>query len=452
MLAKLRLQRVYMQDKVTNLDVFWIIVSSALVFLMQAGFLCLESGLTRRKNSINVAIKNLADFCLTTLVFWVFGFGLMFGTSGAGWFGMDRFATDFLGQSGFAGAFFLFQAMFCGAAVTIMSGAVAERLRFSAYLIATLVVSGLVYPVVGHWAWAGLDEGTSNGWLNGMGFVDFAGSTVVHSVGGWVSLAVLFIVGPRIGRFSEDGKPRRIPPSNLPLATLGTVLLFIGWFGFNGGSTLSFNEEVPPILVNTAIAGSVGAISAGILGQAVQNRLNVTQFMNGALAGLVAITANAFAVTTPVACLIGLVGGMIVIGAEELLETLRIDDVVSAIPVHLAAGIWGTLAVGLYADLEILGTGLSRLEQIGVQLVGIIACGVWTLSVSYVLLRIINNVLPLRVSAKHEMIGLNITEHGESGDLDVQLDEVAAIRASEPMSSGTGDSAIAPEAVGAGSG
>lgn len=174
--------------------------------------------------------------------------------------------------------------------------------------------------------------------------------------------------------------------------------------------------------------------------------------MKGALAGLVAITANAFAVTTPVACLIGLVGGMIVIGAEELLEALRIDDVVSAIPVHLAAGIWGTLAVGLYADLEILGTGLSRLEQIGVQLVGIIACGIWTLSVSYVILRIINTVLPLRVSAEHEMIGLNITEHGESGDLDVQLDEVATIRASEPMSSRTGDSAIALEAVGVGSG
>lgn len=402
-----------------NIDFLWIVLCSALVFEMQAGFLLLESGLTRRKNSINVAVKNLADFCLTTLVFWAVGFGLMFGISNGGWFGESWFLLDFSDSEKLFGAFFLFQVMFCGAAVTIMSGATAERMRFSSYLIVTVIISGLVYPVFGHWAWAGLDAGHSNGWLNSMGFVDFAGSTVVHSVGGWASLAILLIIGPRIGRFSVDGTSHRLRPSNLPLATLGAVVLFIGWLGFNGGSTLALNDQVSNILVNTVVAGSVGAISAGILGQAVQNRLNVTQFMNGCLGGLVAITANCFAVNTPVAALIGLVGGMIVIMVEELLEYYRIDDAVGAIPVHLAAGIWGTLAVGLYGDLEILGTGLTRVEQIGVQLLGIVVCGVWTFGVTYALLAMINKIHPLRVSKDHELHGLNISEHGELEDYEI---------------------------------
>lgn len=402
-----------------NIDILWIIISSALVFMMQAGFLCLESGLTRKKNSINVAIKNLADFCLATVAFWLIGFGLMFGVTEKGLFGTSGFFIDFVEKSPFNSAFFIFQVMFCGAAVTIMSGAVAERMKFSSYLIVAYIVSSLIYPVFGHWAWAGLDEAETNGWLNSLGFIDFAGSTVVHSIGGWVSLAVLVIIGPRHGRFTESGKANRIAPSNLSLATLGSVLLFIGWMGFNGGSTLAFNDQVPLILINTVIAGAVGAISAGLLGYAVQNRLNVTQFMNGCLGGLVAITANCFAVTTPIAVLIGLVGGMIAIGVEELLENLGIDDAVGAIPVHLGAGIWGTLAVGLYGDLEILGTGLSRIEQIGVQLLGIISCGLWAFGVSYALLRVVNYFHRLRVPADHERIGLNLTEHGEWEDYEI---------------------------------
>ena len=343
----------------------------------------------------------------------------MFGASRGGWFGLSQFSLDFSQSERLFGAFFIFQVMFCGAAVTIMSGAVAERLKFSSYLIATFFISALVYPVFGHWSWGGLYEGATNGWLNAMGFVDFAGSTVVHSVGGWVSLAIIMVVGARRGRFPEGGKPQRIPPSNLPLATLGTVFLFIGWLGFNGGSTLALNELVSNILVNTVIAGCIGAISAGALGLAVQQRLNVTQFMNGCLGGLVAITASCFAVTTPVAALIGLVGGMIVIFVEELLEFFRIDDAVGAIPVHLGAGIWGTLAVGFYGDLEILGTGLTRVEQVGVQLLGIVACGVWTFGVTFVLLKSVNAIHPLRVSAEHEDIGLNETEHGETEDYDI---------------------------------
>ena len=401
-----------------SVDVLWIMLCAALVFVMQAGFLCLESGLTRRKNSINVAVKNLADFCLTTIIFWLFAYGLMFGVSWHGWVGVSDFSLDFQNTDAFSGSFFIFQVMFCGAAVTIMSGAAAERMKFSSYLIATFVVSAVIYPVVGHWAWAGLDTGDANGFLNSLGFVDFAGSTVVHSVGGWVSLALLLIIGPRLGRFDANGKARRISPSNLPLATLGSMFLFIGWFGFNGGSTLAFNDQVPLIVVNTIIAGSIGAISAGLLGYAVQSRLNVTQFMNGCLAGLVAITANCFAVSTPVAALIGLVGGMIAIGVEEFLEYKKIDDAVGAIPVHLGAGIWGTLAVGLYGDLDILGTGLTRIEQIGVQLLGIGVAAVWAFGLTYIILKLINSFHHLRVSAEHEEIGLNLSEHGEVEDME----------------------------------
>jgi Amt family ammonium transporter len=415
-----------------QLDLLWIIVCSALVFLMQAGFLCLESGLTRNKNSINVAIKNLADFCLSTFVYWMFSFSLMFGGSFYGLWGNSGYLLDFQTTPMMAGAFFVFQVMFCGASVTIISGAIAERIKFGAYLIITFVIAGIVYPIFGHWAWAGLDQGATNGWLNSLGFIDFAGSTVVHSVGGWAALAILLIIGARHGKFSESGKSLPIKHSSLSQATLGTVLLFIGWLGFNGGSTLAFNAQVSVIIVNTVIAGSVGACSAGLLGYAVQSKLNVTQFMNGCLGGLVAITAGCFAVSTPTAVLIGAVGGMIVIGVEQYLEYLQIDDAVGAIPVHLGAGVWGTLAVGLYGDLDILSTGLTRFEQIEVQLLGIFSCGVWTLGVTYSLLYLVNKVYPIRVDLSHEIAGLNASEHGVLEDKEdftttVPLIEIARI-------------------------
>jgi Amt family ammonium transporter len=246
----------------SDTDLLWILLCSALVFLMQAGFLLLESGLIRRKNSVNVAIKNLSDFCMASVAFWLIGYGLMFGTSKAGWFGTSAFYINFTGSDPILGAFFLFQLMFCGTAVTIMSGAVAERMRFSSYLIIAIWISALVYPVIGHWSWAGLLEGEANGWLNSAGFIDFAGSTVVHSTGGWASLAILLVIGPRIGRFPEDGEPQRIPSSSVAQATVGAVLLFIGWLGFNGGSTLALNDSVPGILINTIVGASAGAISA----------------------------------------------------------------------------------------------------------------------------------------------------------------------------------------------
>ena len=403
-----------------NVDLLWVIFASALVFLMQGGFLCLESGMTRSKNSINVAIKNLADFCLSTLVFWAVGFGFMFGLSYHGWIGMDLFSLDFSKAAPSLAVFFLFQVMFCGAAVTILSGIVAERMKFGAYLFIAVIVSGLLYPIAGHWSWAGLDGAGGTGWLAELGFVDFAGSTVVHSVGGWAGLALVLIVGPRLGRFDDGSGSKAITPSNMPTATLGALLLFIGWLGFNGGSTLVLNETVPSILINTVVGGCVGAMSAGGLRYAVNQRLDVDQFINGALGGLVAVTANCFAVSTGSAALIGLVGGMIVVFISQLLETLKIDDAVGAIPVHLGAGIWGTLATGLYGDLETLGTGLSRLEQIGVQGLGVLVYGIWTFGMALLVFYAGNAVLRFRVTKEEEIAGLNISEHGMQHESEMQ--------------------------------
>ena len=402
-----------------EIDLLWVVIASSLLFLMQAGFLCLETGMTRSKNNINVAIKNFCDFCVAVVVFWVLGFGLMYGLSYQGWIGLDLFALDFAKAPPSLAVFFLFQVMLCVTSVTILSGIVAERMKFGAYLFVALIMSGLIYPIAGHWSWDGRQsEGT--GWLAQLGFVDFAGSTVVHSVGGWAGLALVLIVGPRLGRFDTGSSNHNITPSNMPTATLGALLLFIGWLGFNGGSTLALDETVPSILVNTVVAGCVGAISAGGLRYAVNQHIDVDQFINGALGGLVAVTANCFAVSTGSAALIGLVGGMVVVFLSQILETLKIDDAVGAIPVHLGAGIWGTLATGLYGDLEILGTGLSRLEQIGVQGLGVLVYGIWTFGVAFLIFSAGNVVLRFRVSEDDEIAGLNISELGIQQESELQ--------------------------------
>ena len=414
-----------------EVDLIWVIFASALVFLMQAGFLCLESGMTRSKNSINVAIKNLADFCLSSLVFWALGFGLMFGLSFQGWIGLDLFALDFAKAPPSLAVFFLFQVMFCVTSVTILSGIVAERMKFGAYLFVALVVAGGLYPIAGHWSWGGRVATVGSGWLAELGFVDFAGSTVVHSVGGWAGLALVLIIGPRLGRFDDDSGTHAITPSNMPTATLGALLLFIGWLGFNGGSTLMLDETVPSILVNTIVGGCIGAISAGGLRYAVNQRLDVDQFINGALGGLVAVTANCFAVSTSSAALIGLVGGMIVVFFSKILEALKIDDAVGAIPVHLGAGIWGTLATGLYGDLEKLGTGLSRFEQIGVQGLGVLVYGAWTFGVAFLVFYTGNAVFRFRVTEKEEIAGLNISEHGMQHESELTTSAKRILEAAE---------------------
>jgi Amt family ammonium transporter len=397
-------------------DVAWLVVCAALVFVMQAGFLCLESGLTRSKNSINVALKNVADFGISVVLFWGIGFGLMFGASQYGLLGTTHFFVSFNGGEQSLAAFFLFQAMFCGTATTIVSGAVAERMRFSGYLVVVVLLSVFVYTLFGHWAWGGVFNGRE-GWLEQRGFVDFAGSTVVHSVGGWVALAAVLVIGPRRGRFSADGTPRRFGRQNIPMASLGVLLLWIGWFGFNGGSTFRMNDQVPSIIANTTLGGAAGMVTALALAWWKCGRPDANAVLNGALAGLVAVTANCNAIEAPAAILIGGIGGAVMLMTASLLERFQIDDVVGAIPVHVGAGVWGTIAVALFSDLNSLGTGLTRSAQFGSQLLGIAVCCCWAFGVSYAVLKLIDRWFPLRVSAEDEEKGLNVAEHGESTEL-----------------------------------
>lgn len=257
------------------LDAIWVLICAGLVFLMQAGFMCLESGSTRSKNSINVAFKNLTDIGISVVMFWAFGFALMFGASESGWIGTTGFFPS-VGQTGiWTAAFFVFQAMFCGTAITIVSGSVAERMRFSGYLIMAGLLAGVIYPLFGHWAWSGTILGVKTGWLGVRGFIDFAGATVVHSVAGWVALAAVLCIGPREGRFPPGAPPQKITGHNLPVAMLGTVLLWFGWFGFNGGSALTVNDQVPVLLANTLLAGASGLVAALTVGWPLRGRPDV---------------------------------------------------------------------------------------------------------------------------------------------------------------------------------
>ncbi|MCB1169751.1 MAG: guanylate cyclase, partial [Leptospiraceae bacterium] len=312
--------------------------------------------------------------------------------------------------------FFVFQLAFCGTAATIVSGAVAERLKFQGYLMITALVSLVIYPILGHWAWHGVYSGNDAGWLQVQGFVDFAGSTVVHSVGGWVALAALLVIGPRVGRF-VNGEVQSINPGNLPMAMLGGIILWFGWIGFNGGSSLQMNSSVAPIVMKTLLAAGAGLVVSLIVGWSLHRYPEATAPLNGSLAGLVAITAGCHAVSTPEALLIGGVGGALVRPAEILLEKAKIDDAVGAIPVHLMAGIWGTLAVALFGDPAILGTGLGFWEQLGVQATGILSIGLSAFLITYLLLSGINRIFPLRVTVEEEKEGLNISEHRARTDL-----------------------------------
>lgn len=400
----------------SNLDILWIIVASSLVFIMQAGFAFVESGMTRSKNSINVAIKNLTDLGVSVTVFWIGGFALMYGASMKGLSGSSLFMTPF--SSGvWIAAFFLFQAMFCSTSATIVSGAVAERVRYSSYIISTVVISILIYPIAGHWVWGGALTGTVDGWLGKLGFIDFAGSTVVHSVGGWVSLAILIIVGPRSGRFSEDGKVNIINGSSIPMAIVGVMLLWFGWFGFNGGSTLAMNHDVAGIVMRTVLAGATGMVTTLLVGWMVFKYPDVSLVINGTLAGLVAVTASCHVIDERSAALIGAVGGLVMLGVSYLLQRFKIDDAVDAIPVHLGAGVWGTLSVGIFGKSNLLGTGHTWWSQIGVQILGIAAIGLWAFLCAFLVMFIVNRISPLRVSPEDEQSGLNVAEHGATTEI-----------------------------------
>ncbi len=417
------MENVDLESVKSFVDTLWVIDCAILVFIMQAGFMCMETGLSRHKNSINVALKNAADFGLAVVIFWLFGFGLMFGKSFNGYFGTDLFffKTD---QAEYM-TYFVFQAMFVATAATIVSGAVAERMKFNGYLIITIIATGIIYPIVGHWAWSSsylnnidatrqllavTGQVKTTGWLTDIGFVDFAGSTIVHSVGGWIALSAVLILGPRIGKYSDANKGK-FTGSSFPLAVLGTLILWFGWFGFNGGSNGAMDEAVPLILINTFLAASFGLLTGLGISFALFKKPDPYYVILGPLAGLVAITAGCNSMTSVTSIFVGIIGAVVAIFVNEFLNKFEIDDVVGAVPVHLAAGVWGTIAVGLFSDLEILGTGLTRLEQIKVQFIGIVSIGVFSFFGSYILLKILNYFYPLRVSPLHEELGLNIAEH-----------------------------------------
>ena len=416
-----------------NLDTFWLLVCAILVFLMQAGFMCLESGLSRNKNSINVALKNVTDFGIAVVTFWAFGFALMYGTSVMGLFG-NRFYFFTTHVAGYQ-TYFVFQAMFVATAATIISGAVAERLKFLSYVIITFVTSGFLYPIVGHWAWAfNFDNPTEKfGWLGKLGYIDFAGASVVHSVGGWVALSVLLVIGNRTGRF-RDGAKKTFQGSNTPMAALGALILWFGWFGFNGGANGAMDLKVPLILINTFLSASFGLIFSSIMGVIIMKKPEPLFMITGPLAGLVSITAGCAHVNPSEAILIGSIGGIVSGSTIVLLEKFKIDDVVSAIPVHLASGIWGTIAVAIFGNFEMMGIEKTRFEQLIIQLIGIASIGGFCFFSSFIIFKLINLVFPLRVSKIEEELGLNISEHNASTDTHELLEVLTKQAKSEDYS------------------
>lgn len=373
----------------------------------------LEAGLVRQKNSINVAFKNLMDFVVAGLVYWAIGFGLMYGTGDAnGFFGTTMFLKS---HSDGATAFFLFQLVFCSAAATIVGGALAERTRLSGYLVICALVAAIFYPLIGHWVWGGvLDNGTP-GWLAARGFMDFAGSTVVHGTGGWLALAAVLVVGPRLGRFDPDTAPLR--GSNYPVATVGVLVLWFGWFGFNGGSALEFNDTVPIILVNTSLSAAAGGFALLSWAWVKERKPNIAASLNGTIAGLVGVTAGANIYETTDAIVVGVVCAAACGVATRLLERWKVDDVIGAWPAHAIAGATGTLMVAIVGDISAFPEATSRPEQFLIQALGVATVAIWAFGVGFIVLYGVNKLLPLRVSEEDERIGLNIAEHDASTDL-----------------------------------
>ena len=403
----------------THADYVWTLVAAALVFFMQGGFALVETGFTRAKNAINIMMKNLMDFSVGTLAFWAIGFGIMFGVSSTGWFGTSGFfLSDFTpGGDPWVLAFWMFQVVFCATAATIVSGAMAERTKFAGYLIYSAVISAVIYPVFGSWAWGGLFKG--GGWLEGLGFIDFAGSTVVHSVGGWAALAGAIVLGPRLGKYREDGTVKPILGHSLPLAALGVFILWLGWFGFNPGSTTAATKDIAMIFVNTNLAAAAGSVLAMFTSWIMFKKPEMSMTLNGALAGLVAITSPCATVSPLSAVIIGAAAGVIVVLAVLFFDRIKVDDPVGAISVHGVNGAWGTLAAGIF------NMGGTSLKIIGVQLLGIGACFVWTFGTAFILFKLIDKIIGLRVSPEEEREGLDFGEHGGTAYPDFEVSSYA---------------------------
>jgi Amt family ammonium transporter len=408
-----------------SLDIIWLFLGAILVFIMQAGFALVETGLTRAKNGVNITMKNVMDFCFGAIAYWAIGWGLMYGRDFSGIFGTSEFFNGPMEITEETGTFYkswFFQVVFAATAATIVSGAMAERTKFSSYLLYSVVISAVIYPIQGHWIWGG-------GWLAEMGFHDFAGSTAVHSVGGWAAIIGASVLGPRIGKYvkGQNGKisVKAFPGHNIPFACLGVFLLFFGWFGFNGASTgiatageggIWSGLTISRICVTTCLAAAAGAIAAMFLSWIMFKKPDCSMTLNGVLAGLVSITASCAVVSPGAAIAIGLIGGSLVVFSVEFIDkTLHIDDPVGASSVHLVCGIWGTLAVGIWANAPDDGIiGLLHgggIAQLGKQALGVAAVGGWTVATSLLLFLGIKALTGLRVSQKEELMGLDITEH-----------------------------------------
>lgn len=394
----------------TKTDTLFIVIAAAMVFLMQPGFLLVELGFSRAKNALNIVMKNMIDFCVATLSFMTIGFGLMFA-GGSQWIGMQfPWLATYTGSDEFW-AFWLFQSTFVAATATIASGAMAERTKFTGYLAYTVVLSAIIYPVLGHWVWASganafsEDFGTTQGFLEAMGFHDFAGSTVVHAVGGACALAGIMVLGPRLGRFDERGNPVMITGHNLPLASLGVMLLWFGWIGFNGGSLLAVDTGLTTILINTMISASAGGLFGLVVFWGLHGRPDPGIVFNGILGGLVGITAACDVVSPASAMVIGMIAGIISTLGAELLLKFKLDDVVGAVPVHLFNGIWGTVAVALF------NTGGFSVSQVGIQLFGTLAMSTVAFGAAFGAFKLINMTIGLRATDDEQLCGLDFAEH-----------------------------------------
>ena len=411
-----------METTILTINNVWMMLCTALVFFMHLGFSLLEIGLSRQKNTINILFKNFFVITAGLLIYCLGGFNLMYPGFEDGDMGILKFAGFGIaapeGGMGFGyadGGYtwwtdFLFQGMFAATAATIVSGAVAERIKLSGFMLFAVLYVGLVYPIVGAWKWGG-------GFLDSLGFYDFAGSTLVHSVGGWAALIAIFMLGARIGKFGKDGKSRALPGHNIPLASAGVFILWLGWFGFNGGSVLSADPELTSLtLVTTSLAAAAGGVAAALFSNLLYKNFDLTMFMNGVLGGLVGITAGADQMSPTDAILIGLIAGVIIVLGVALIDKLKLDDPVGAVAVHLICGIWGTLAVGIFG-------ALASFDQFLIQLAGVGIVGAFCVTCSFIILFIVKSTVGLRVDKEEELRGLDISEHGMEAYPDFRTNE-----------------------------
>jgi len=411
-----------METTILTVNNVWMMVCTALVFFMHLGFSFLEIGLTRQKNTINILFKNFFVITVGLLLYCLGGFNLMYPGFEDGDMGILKFAGFGIsapeGGMGFGyadGGYtwwtdFLFQGMFAATAATIVSGAVAERIKLSGFMLFSVLYVGLVYPIVGAWKWGG-------GFLDAWGFYDFAGSTLVHSVGGWGALITIYLLGARIGKFDKDGNPKALPGHNLPIASAGVFILWLGWFGFNGGSVLSADPELTSLtLVTTSLAAAAGGVAAAFFSNILYKNFDLTMFMNGVLGGLVGITAGADQMSPTDAILIGLIAGVIVVLGAALIDKLKLDDPVGAVAVHLFCGIWGTLAVGIFG-------AMAGFDQFLVQLIGVGIVGAFCVTTSFIILFIVKATTGLRVDKEEELNGLDLSEHGMEAYADFRTNE-----------------------------